>query len=49
MPAPGMLSRKLRVYLDLAGVKQADLYVTDNTRKAITFYDASRATGITRT
>ncbi len=39
-------SRKLRMYLRRAGVTRADLFVTDATRKAITFHDL-RATGIT--
>jgi hypothetical protein len=47
MPSAGMLSRKLKVYLERAGITRADLFAADATRKAITFYDASRATGIT--
>jgi integrase len=46
MPSPGMLSRKLKVYLERAGVKRAELFATDATRKAITFHDL-RATGLT--
>jgi integrase len=47
MPSPGMLSRKLKRYLDKAGVTRAELHATgDATRKAITFHDL-RATGIT--
>ncbi len=37
---------KLRMYLKRAGVKRADLFTTDATRKAITFHDL-RATGMT--
>jgi integrase len=47
MPSPGMLSRKTKLYLAKAGVTRADLFTTDETRKGITFYDASRASGIT--
>jgi integrase len=47
MPSPGMLSRKLRAYLEKAGVERAELFAEDDeTRKAITFHDL-RATGIT--
>ena len=46
MPSPGMLSRKLKHYLGKAGVKRAELFSGDATRKAITFHDL-RATGIT--
>lgn len=47
MPSPGMLSRKLRFYLEKAGVTRAELFAEDDdTRKAITFHDL-RATGIT--
>ncbi len=46
MPSPGMLSRKLKHYLAKAGVKRAELFAADATRKAITFHDL-RATGIT--
>lgn len=38
--------RKLRMYLTRAGVNRADLFITDATRKAMTFHDL-RATGIT--
>jgi integrase len=38
--------RKLRMYLKRAGVNRADLFITDPTRKAMTFHDL-RATGIT--
>jgi integrase len=46
MPSPGMLSRKLKHYLERAGVKRAELFSADDTRKPITFHDL-RATGIT--
>lgn len=47
MPSPGMLSRKLKFYLEhKAKVERAELFATDATRKAITFHDL-RATGIT--
>ena len=46
MPSPGMLSRKLRHYLEKAGVSRAELFAGDETREAITFHDL-RATGIT--
>ena len=39
-------SAKLRTYLMRAGITRADLFVTDATRRAITFHDL-RATGIT--
>lgn len=42
----GHLARPLRLYLEAAGVKRAELFVTDKTRKAVTFHDL-RATGIT--
>jgi integrase len=40
------LSRQLQRCLRVAGVEREELYVTDETRKAITFHDL-RATGIT--
>jgi hypothetical protein len=43
--ASGQLSVKLKVYLRRVGIKRADLFVSDETRKA-TFHDV-RATGIT--
>jgi integrase len=47
LPLPGDGgSRKLRMYLKRAGVGRADLFVTDETRRAIMFHDL-RATGIT--
>jgi integrase len=46
MPASGQLSAKLKVYLRRAGITRADLFTSDETRKAITFHDL-RATGIT--
>ena len=46
MPSVGVLSRKLKNYLARAGVTRADLFASDETRKAITFHDL-RATGIT--
>ena len=46
MPSPGMLSRKLRLYLERAGVTRPELLVPTPTSKAMTFYDL-RATGIT--
>src|SRR5258708_17238088 len=46
MPSVGSLSAKLKGYLRRAGVDRADLFVSDATRKAITFHDL-RATGIT--
>ena len=46
MPSAGVLSAKLRHYLKRAGVERAELYASDETRKAITFHDL-RATGIT--
>lgn len=46
MPSPGVLSRKLKFYLERAGVSRRELFITDATRKAITFHDL-RATGIT--
>jgi integrase len=46
MPSVGVLSSKLRYYLGVAGVTRADLFASDETRKAITFHDL-RATGIT--
>ena len=46
MPSAGVLSSKLRHYLQRAGVTRRDLFVTDATRKSITFHDL-RATGIT--
>ncbi|MGA2451048.1 MAG: site-specific integrase [Polyangiaceae bacterium] len=42
----GHLARPLRLYLEAVGVKRAELFVTDRTRKAVTFHDL-RATGIT--
>ncbi len=39
-------SERLRQYLEWAGVSRAELFVTDRTRKQVTFYDL-RATGIT--
>ena len=46
LPSPGMLSRKLRVYLERAGITRTELLVPTPTSKAMTFYDL-RATGIT--
>jgi len=46
MPSVGVLSGKLKLYLRRAGVDRGDLFVTDATRKAMTFHDL-RATGIT--
>jgi hypothetical protein len=46
MPSAGVLSSKLKHYLHVAGVTRADLFMSDETRKAITFHDL-RATGIT--
>src|SRR5208283_3115028 len=46
MPSAGVLSAKLRHYLKRAGVERAELFASDETRKAITFHDL-RATGIT--
>ena len=46
LPSPGMLSRKLRVYLERAGITRTELLVSTPTSKAMTFYDL-RATGIT--
>ena len=46
LPASGQLSVKLKVYLRRAGIDRADLFTSDETRKAITFHDL-RATGIT--
>ncbi|MGA7124042.1 MAG: site-specific integrase [Polyangiaceae bacterium] len=46
MPSVGVLSYKLKFYLRRAGVDRADLFASDETRKAITFHDL-RATGIT--
>jgi hypothetical protein len=39
-------ARRLRKYLGWAGVKRAELFANDRTRKQITFYDL-RSTGIT--
>src|SRR5262249_20608609 len=46
MPTVGVLSTKLRRYLQRAGIRRADLFTNEATRRAITFYDL-RATGIT--
>jgi integrase len=46
LPSVGVLSGKLKLYLRRAGVVRSDLFVSDPTRKAITFHDL-RATGIT--
>jgi integrase len=46
MPSVGVLSAKLKKYLRVAGITRADLFTSDATRRAITFYDL-RATGIT--
>lgn len=46
MPSAGVLSHKLKRYLERAGVERSDLFASDATRKAITFHDL-RATGIT--
>ncbi len=46
MPPVSDLSIGLRKYLVWAGVKRAELFANDRTRKQITFYDL-RATGIT--
>jgi integrase len=46
MPSAGVLSAKLRHYLKRAGVERAELFASDETRKAITLHDL-RATGIT--
>ena len=42
----GHLARPLRTYLHRAGVQRRELFLTDATRKAITFHDL-RATGVT--
>jgi len=42
----GHLARPLRVYLKTAGIARAELFLTDATRKAVTFHDL-RATGVT--
>ena len=47
MPSDSERPRKLRKYLARAGVKRTELFKTEATRRAITFYDATRATGIT--
>ncbi len=47
MPSDSERPRKLRKYLARAGVERAELFKTEATRRAITFYDATRATGIT--
>jgi integrase len=46
MPPHSALSLKLKLYLARAGVTRRELFITDATRKAITFHDL-RATGIT--
>ncbi len=46
MPRHRDLAEGLRTYLEVAGIKRAELFKTDATRKAITFHDL-RATGIT--
>jgi len=46
MPSAGVLSYKLKRYLERAGVERSDLFASDATRKAVTFHDL-RATGIT--
>ena len=46
MPSPGVLSRKLKVYLGKAGVMRTELFTNTETRKAITFHDL-RATWVT--
>jgi integrase len=46
MPSTGKQSARLRIYLARVGITRADLFVSDATRKAMTFHDL-RATGIT--
>jgi integrase len=46
MPPACDLSKRLRQYLEWAGVTRAELFANDATRKQIGFYDATRATGI---
>ena len=46
MPSAGVLSSKLKHYIERAGITRGELLVTDATRKGITFHDL-RATGIT--
>jgi integrase len=46
LPSSGKQSSKLKHYLARAGVSRTDLFVSDATRKALTFHDL-RATGIT--
>jgi integrase len=46
MPSVGVLSHKLKLYLQRARVERSDLFASDATRKAITFHDL-RATEIT--
>ena len=46
MPPHGAPSLKPTVYLERAGVKRRELFVTDATRKAMAFHDLP-ATGIT--
>lgn len=47
MPPAYALSRTLRKHLRLAGVTREDLFKTDATRQQITWYHATRSTGIT--
>ena len=47
MPSRRALARGFRHYLRKAGVKRAELFITDATRKNVRFYDATRSTGIT--
>jgi integrase len=46
MPRHRDLAESLRTYLEVAGVNRPELFMTDKTRKAITFHDL-RATGLT--
>lgn len=46
MPSVGTLSDRLKFYLERAGSARPDLFLTDATRKAITFHYL-RATGVT--
>jgi hypothetical protein len=46
MPSERVLARGLRRWLHRAGVSRAELFVSDATRKALTFHDL-RATGLT--
>lgn len=46
MPAVEDLAKTFRDHLQLAGIKRHELYISDRTRKNITFYDLC-ATGMT--